>query len=84
MEPRGVYPILPTPVDDNGDVDERSLRRLIDFQLETGVLSAALIARMANEIDGLQAIKLEEPPVLPNLSLILELAPGYHAETLAV
>jgi 4-hydroxy-tetrahydrodipicolinate synthase len=180
MEPRGVISILPTPFTDGGAVDERSVRRLIDFQQEADVngvavlgfmgeahklsheerrqvvtavvdqaagamptwvgvrafgsagaieqareaeqlgaagvfvapidvqnddafhefyasvaaaiqipvaihdfpdsfgtiLSPVLLTRIANEIDGVTAIKLEEPPVLQKLSRILELAPG--------
>ena len=34
---RGVYPILITPFHDDGRIDEASLRRLIDFNLEAGV-----------------------------------------------
>ena len=33
----GVFPILATPFDDTGRIDEESLRRLIDFCLESGV-----------------------------------------------
>ena len=179
MDLTGVLPILPTPFTDDGAVDETSLRRLIDFELEVGahgvsilgfmgeahrlstleraqivgavvdqaggafptwsgvlafgaagaieqareaqelgaagvfvapiavqnddvifdyyaavadaldipvaihdfpesfgtILSPALIARMANEIPGVQYIKLEEHPVLPKMSKIQALAP---------
>ena len=34
---RGVYPILITPFDDDSQVDEESLRRLVEFNLEKGV-----------------------------------------------
>ncbi len=34
---RGVYPILVTPFDEAGRIDEESLRRLIDFNLAAGV-----------------------------------------------
>lgn len=33
----GVYPILVTPFDDDGQIDEESLRRLVDFNLDAGV-----------------------------------------------
>jgi 4-hydroxy-tetrahydrodipicolinate synthase len=179
MPLQGVLPILPTPFSDDGAVDERSLRRVIDFELDVGVhgvsvlgfmgeahrlsnaerrqvvstvvdqaggafptwvgvlafgaagaieqgleaqelgaegvfvapigvqndqvifdyyaevagaleipvaihdfpesfrtiLSPALIARMANEIDGVRYIKLEDYPVLAKMSRIQELAP---------
>ncbi len=34
---RGVYPILITPFDEAGRVDEESLRRLVEFDVEAGV-----------------------------------------------
>ncbi len=34
---RGVYPILVTPFDEAGGIDEESLRRLIDFNIDAGV-----------------------------------------------
>lgn len=34
---RGVYPILITPFEDDGQIDEESLRRLVDFDIEAGV-----------------------------------------------
>jgi 4-hydroxy-tetrahydrodipicolinate synthase len=33
----GVYPILITPFEENGQIDEESLRRLVDFDIEAGV-----------------------------------------------
>ena len=34
---RGVYPILVTPFDEDSRIDEESLRRLIEFNLDAGV-----------------------------------------------
>jgi 4-hydroxy-tetrahydrodipicolinate synthase len=34
---QGVFPILVTPFDEKGRIDEESLRRLIDFNIEAGV-----------------------------------------------
>ena len=34
---KGVFPILVTPFDDQGRVDEESLRRLVDFDIDAGV-----------------------------------------------
>lgn len=34
---RGVFPILVTPFDDHGQIDEESLRRLVEFNLKAGV-----------------------------------------------
>lgn len=39
------------------------------------ILSANLIARLANEVPGIVGIKLEEPPVLVKLSQVLDAAP---------
>ena len=36
-ELRGVYNIVPTPFDTDGELDEGSLERLIEFVIETGV-----------------------------------------------
>ena len=36
-EMRGVFPILVTPFDEGAQIDEESLRRLIEFNLEAGV-----------------------------------------------
>lgn len=38
-------------------------------------LSPQLISRLANEVDGIVGIKLEEPPVLVKLSQVLDAAP---------
>lgn len=37
MQLEGVYSVLPTPFDDAGEVDEGSLRRVIDLFIEAGV-----------------------------------------------
>jgi 4-hydroxy-tetrahydrodipicolinate synthase len=37
MKLEGVYTALVTPMSGNGDVDEKALRRLVDFQIEGGV-----------------------------------------------
>jgi len=46
MQLQGVLPILPTPFTDDGVVDERSLRRLIDFELEVGVHGVSILGFM--------------------------------------
>ena len=50
----GVYPILPTPFTENGDVDVDSIRRLIDYQKATGVAGVAVLGFMG-EADKLSA-----------------------------
>lgn len=44
----GVYPILVTPFDERGRVDEESLRSLVDFNLEAGVHGLGIA--MASEV----------------------------------
>lgn len=46
MRAKGVYPILPTPFKDSGEVDVESLRRLITYQKQTGVNGVALLGFM--------------------------------------
>jgi len=46
MHLQGVLPILPTPFTDQGAVDETSLRRLIDFELEIGVHGVSMLGFM--------------------------------------
>ncbi len=46
MDLQGVLPILPTPFTDDGAVDEASIRRLIDFELEVGVHGVSILGFM--------------------------------------
>ncbi len=46
MDLKGVLPILPTPFTDHGAVDDVSLRRLIDFELEVGVHGVSILGFM--------------------------------------
>ena len=46
MNVQGVLPILPTPFTDQGAIDEKSLRRLIDFELEVGVHGLSILGFM--------------------------------------
>jgi 4-hydroxy-tetrahydrodipicolinate synthase len=46
MDLHGVFPILPTPFTDQGAVDETSLRRVIDFELEVGVHGVSVLGFM--------------------------------------
>lgn len=43
---QGVFPILPTPFTDQGAVDELSMRRVIDFELEVGVHGVSVLGFM--------------------------------------
>ena len=46
MKALGVFPILPTPFTASGIVDEASLRRLIDFELDVGVHGLSILGFM--------------------------------------
>lgn len=46
MQLQGVLPILPTPFTDSGAIDELSIRRLIDFELEVGVHGVSVLGFM--------------------------------------
>ena len=46
MQIQGVFPILPTPFTESGAVDEGSVRRIIDFELEVGVHGASVLGFM--------------------------------------
>ncbi len=55
LEAHGVYPILPTPFTEDLEVDESSLRRLVDFQLDAGVHGMAILGFMGEAhklVDG--------------------------------
>lgn len=55
MQPRGVYPILPTPFTDSGAVDVDSVRSLIDFCARMGVQGTAILGFLG------EAHKLSSP-----------------------
>ncbi len=46
MSFQGVLPILPTPFKDDGSVDESSMRRLIDFEMEVGAHGVSILGFM--------------------------------------
>ncbi len=46
MSFHGVFPILPTPFTASGQVDEVSLRRLIDFEIKIGVHGVSILGFM--------------------------------------
>lgn len=43
MTARGVFPILPTPFSDGGEVDIRSLARLVEFEVDVGAHGLAIL-----------------------------------------
>ena len=46
MSLHGVFPILPTPFDHAGAVDEASMRRLIDFELAVDAHGVSVLGFM--------------------------------------
>jgi 4-hydroxy-tetrahydrodipicolinate synthase len=46
MNKQGVFPILPTPFSDDGKVDEKSIRQLIDFEIGVGVHGLSILGFM--------------------------------------
>jgi dihydrodipicolinate synthase/N-acetylneuraminate lyase len=66
---RGVFPILVTPFDDRSRVDEESLQRLVEFNVEAGVhgLGVAL---------GSEVFRLSEPERHQVTRLVVEQARG--------
>jgi len=66
---RGLYPILVTPFDDDYQVDEQSLRTLVDYQIEGG-------AHGLGVANGSEVLKLTEPERALVTRVIVEQAKG--------
>jgi 4-hydroxy-tetrahydrodipicolinate synthase len=66
---RGVYPILLTPFDERSSIDEESLRRLVEFNIEAGVhgLGVAL---------GSEVFKLSEAERVQVTRMVVDQARG--------
>ena len=62
----GVYPVLATPFDDRGKIDEESLRRLVRFVLESGA-DGLTVGGVASEV-----YKLSEPERERTATIVLE------------
>ena len=43
-ELKDIMALIPTPLTDNGEVDEASLKRLIDFEMENGCYGVGVLA----------------------------------------
>ncbi|GAA3730509.1 4-hydroxy-tetrahydrodipicolinate synthase [Spinactinospora alkalitolerans] len=65
---RGVYAIAPTPFHDDGAVDEKSLDRLTDFYLESGVTGITVLGQLG------EAPKLEHSEALAVASRVISRA----------
>jgi 4-hydroxy-tetrahydrodipicolinate synthase len=67
---QGIYNIVPTPFDESGAVDEASLRRLIDFVIETGVDGLTILGFLG------EAAKLSEAERAQVIDVTVEIAAG--------
>jgi dihydrodipicolinate synthase/N-acetylneuraminate lyase len=78
---RGVYPILLTPFDEHGAIDESSLRRLVRFELEDGIAGLG-IGGFASEAYKLsdrerqRCAKIVADEVAGRVPLIIGMSPG--------
>ena len=78
---RGVYPILVTPFDEDSRIDEESLRRLIEFNLDAGVhgLGVALGSEVykLNEAERAQMTRIVVDQVAARVPVVINTgAPG--------
>lgn len=67
---QGIYNIVPTPFDESGAIDEPSLRRLIDFVIETGVDGLTILGFLG------EAAKLSESERAQVIDVTVEVAAG--------
>jgi dihydrodipicolinate synthase/N-acetylneuraminate lyase len=66
---RGIFPILVTPFDEQERVDEESLRRVVDFNIDAGVHGLGIAL-------GSEILKLTEPERLQVISVVVEQTRG--------
>lgn len=78
MHPRGVYPILPTPFTDDGNVDVDSVRSLIDFCVRMGVHGTAILGFLG------EAHKLSTPERQQVVETVVDQAEGRLATWVGV
>ena len=67
---QGIYNIVPTPFDESGAIDEPSLRRLIDFIIDTDVDGLTILGFLG------EAAKLSEAERAQVIEVTLEVADG--------
>ncbi|MEX1343930.1 MAG: dihydrodipicolinate synthase family protein [Candidatus Limnocylindrales bacterium] len=67
---QGIYNIVPTPFDEAGAIDELSLRRLIDFVIETGIDGLTILGFLG------EAAKLTEGERAQVIDVTVEVAAG--------
>jgi 4-hydroxy-tetrahydrodipicolinate synthase len=69
MVMQGVFPILATPFDDHDRVDEESLRRLVDFNVDAGVHGLGIAL-------GSELLKLNEAERTQVISIVVDQVRG--------
>ncbi|MFK0165068.1 dihydrodipicolinate synthase family protein [Rhizobium sp. NPDC090279] len=81
---KGVYPIAPTPFEQNGEIDFASIDRLTDFYVECGSTGLTVLGVMgeAPKLDGAEALEIATRFIkrTPSLPVIVGVsAPGFAA-----
>lgn len=76
----GVHPILPTPFTSDGELDEASLRRLIDYMADVGVQGVAILGFLgeAHKLSGSERRQVIEA-VIDQASARLQVMVGVRA-----
>jgi dihydrodipicolinate synthase/N-acetylneuraminate lyase len=69
MVMRGVFPILPTPFDDEDRIDPESLRRVVDFNIDAGVHGLGIAL-------GSELLKLNEAERRQVISIVVDQTRG--------
>ena len=67
---QGIYNIVPTPFDESGAIDEPSLRRLIEFIIDTGVDGLTILGFLG------EAAKLSEAERAKVIAVTMEVTDG--------
>ena len=67
---QGIHNIMPTPFDASGEIDEPSLRRLVEFVIGTGVDGLTILGFLG------EAAKLSEPERAQVIDVTLEVTDG--------
>jgi len=81
---KGVYPIAPTPFEQNGEIDFASIDRLTDFYMECGATGLTVLGVMgeAPKLEGAEALAVATRFIkrAPSLPVIVGVsAPGFAA-----
>lgn len=76
MELKGIYPIVPTPFHLNGEIDDQSIERLIDFMAAKEVHGLAILGALGegtklNEAERHRVIELYRQRMPPGMHLVV-------------